>query len=82
MITFVVALIVLIAGYVLYGAVVERIFGVDPQRQTPAYAKSDGVDYMPMPTWKVFLIQFLNIAGLGPIFGAIMGIMYGPSAYL
>ena len=82
MITFVVALIVLIAGYVLYGAVVERIFGVDPQRQTPAYAKGDGVDYMPMPTWKVFLIQFLNIAGLGPIFGAIMGIMYGPSAYL
>lgn len=82
MITFVVALIVLIAGYVLYGAVVERIFGVDPQRPTPAYAKSDGVDYMPMPTWKVFLIQFLNIAGLGPIFGAIMGIMYGPSAYL
>ncbi len=82
MITFVVALILLIAGYVLYGAVVERIFGVDPQRQTPAYAKSDGVDYMPMPTWKVFLIQFLNIAGLGPIFGAIMGIMYGPSAYL
>ncbi len=82
MITFCIALLALIAGYFIYGAVVERVFGVNPERQTPAYASTDGMDYVPMPTWKVFLIQFLNIAGLGPIFGAIMGILYGPSAYL
>ncbi len=82
MITFCIALLALIAGYFIYGKVVERIFGVEPQRATPAYASTDGIDYIPMPTWRVFLIQFLNIAGLGPIFGAIMGILYGPSAYL
>ncbi len=82
MITFCIALLALVAGYFIYGAVVERIFGVNSERETPAYAMADGMDYVPMPTWKVFLIQFLNIAGLGPIFGAIMGILYGPSAYL
>ncbi|MBR5884493.1 MAG: carbon starvation protein A, partial [Bacteroidaceae bacterium] len=82
MVTFYVALACLILGYVVYGAFVEKIFGVDPNRKTPCYTKADGVDYMPMPTWKVFLIQFLNIAGTGPIFGAIMGILFGPSAYL
>lgn len=82
MITFFVALAFLILGYVLYGAFVEKVFGVDANRKTPCYTRADGVDYMPMPTWKVFLIQFLNIAGTGPIFGAIMGILYGPSAYL
>lgn len=82
MITFFVALACLILGYVLYGAFVEKVFGVDANRKTPCYTRADGVDYMPMPTWKVFLIQFLNIAGTGPIFGAIMGILYGPSAYL
>ena len=73
MITFTVALAALIAGYFIYGKFVSRVFGVDPKRATPAYTKQDGVDYIPMPAWKIFMIQFLNIAGLGPIFGAIMG---------
>jgi carbon starvation protein CstA len=82
MTSFLIALAVLIGGYIVYGAIAERIFGIDDQRPTPAYALNDGVDFVPMPTWKVFLIQFLNIAGLGPIFGAIMGIMFGPAAFL
>lgn len=82
MVSFLVALVALIAGYFLYGMVVERVFGVDAQRPTPAITKADGVDYIPLPTWRIFLIQFLNIAGLGPIFGAIMGVLYGPAAYL
>lgn len=81
MVTFIVSLLLLILGYFLYGAFVNKIFGADSQRQTPCYSLQDGVDYMPMPTWKVFLIQFLNIAGTGPIFGAIQGILFGPSAY-
>lgn len=82
MISFLTALAVLVGGYFVYGALVEKIFGVEPARLMPAYAKQDGVDYVPLPTWRVFLIQFLNIAGLGPIFGAIMGIMFGPAAFL
>jgi carbon starvation protein CstA len=82
MVTFIVSFLLLILGYVLYGAFVDKVFGSDPQRQTPCYTLRDGVDYMPMPTWKVFLIQFLNIAGTGPIFGAIQGILFGPAAYL
>ena len=82
MVTFIVSFLLLILGYVLYGAFVDKVFGSDPQRQTPCYASLDGVDYIPMPTWKVFLIQFLNIAGTGPIFGAIQGILFGPAAYL
>ena len=82
MVSFLISLAVLIGGYFIYGAVVERVFGADPKRQTPAYSMRDDVDYLPLPTWKVFLIQFLNIAGLGPIFGAIMGIMFGPAAFL
>ncbi len=82
MVSFTIALVALVLGYIFYGAVVERAFGIEPERRTPAYEKADGVDYMPMPRWKVFLIQFLNIAGTGPIFGAIMGIQFGPSAYL
>lgn len=82
MVTFIVSVLVLIVGYVVYGKIVERHFGVDPSIKTPAYALEDGVDYKPMATWKVFVIQFLNIAGLGPIFGAIMGAAYGPAAYL
>ena len=82
MVTFIASLLLLVLGYVLYGAFVDKVFGADSQRQTPCYALQDGVDYMPMPTWKVFLIQFLNIAGTGPIFGAILGILFGPSAYL
>ena len=82
MMTFVLCVLALVAGYFIYGRMVERHFGVDPSRKTPAYALEDGVDYKPMATWKIFVIQFLNIAGLGPIFGAIMGAAYGPAAYL
>ncbi len=82
MTSFLIALAVLIGGYFIYGAFVEKVFGIDANRKTPAYTMTDGVDYTPMPTWRVFLIQFLNIAGLGPIFGAIMGAMFGPSAFL
>ena len=82
MITFCVALVLLVLGYVIYGAVVEKVFGVDPSRKTPCYTMADGVDYTPMHTWKVFLMQFLNGAGRGPIFGALLGVLYGPSAYL
>ena len=81
MITFTLCLLALIAGYFLYGRVVERVFGPD-DRKTPALTKTDGVDYIPMPTWKIFMIQFLNIAGLGPIFGAIMGAKFGTASYL
>ena len=72
----------LVAGYFLYGRFVEKIFGPDPARPTPAVAKADGVDFIKLPSWKVFMIQFLNIAGTGPIFGAIMGAKFGPSSYL
>lgn len=82
MITFLTAVILLVLGYVIYGSVVERVFGVDSNRKTPCYTMQDGVDYQPMATWKVFLIQFLNIAGTGPIFGAILGVLFGPAAYL
>lgn len=75
MISFTLSLIALIIGYLLYGKFVERIFSPD-DRPTPAVAHADGVDYIVMPTWKVFMIQFLNIAGTGPIFGAIMGAWY------
>lgn len=82
MISFVIALAVLIAGYFTYGLFVSRIAGQDPSHVTPVHTKADGVDFVPLPNWKIFLIQFLNIAGLGPIFGAIMGVMYGPAAFL
>lgn len=82
MITFITCILLLLAGYFLYGKFVERYFGTDPQRPTPAVSMEDGVDYKPMATWKIFVIQFLNIAGLGPIFGAIMGAAYGPAAYI
>jgi len=82
MISFITAIIVLILGFVFYGRFMERFFGADDSRPTPAVSMKDGVDFTPMPTWKVFTIQFLNIAGLGPIFGAILGAMYGPVAYI
>ena len=81
MITFTFALLLLIGGYFVYGAYVNRIFGPD-DRKTPALSMADGVDYIPLPTWKIFMIQFLNIAGLGPIFGAIMGAQFGTASYL
>lgn len=81
MISFTVSLVALILGYLLYGRFVERVFGSD-SRVTPAIAKADGLDYIALPNWKVFMIQFLNIAGTGPIFGAIMGAKFGPVSYL
>ena len=75
-------MVALVLGYVVYGAFVDRVFGPDPKRKTPAITKADGVDYIAMPTWKVYMIQFLNIAGTGPIFGAIMGAKFGPASYL
>lgn len=82
MISFVIALLVLVVGYLTYGKFVSREFGADAQRQTPCYTDGDGIDFIPMPTWKVYMIQFLNIAGLGPIFGAIMGAKFGTASYL
>ena len=82
MISFLISLAVLIGGYFVYGLFVEKVFGIDASRTTPAMERPDGVDFIPLPTWKVFMIQFLNIAGLGPIFGAIMGVMFGPAAFL
>ena len=81
MISLLLSLAVLLAGYFLYGRVVERVFGPD-DRKTPAYTKQDGVDFIPMPTWKAFLVQLLNIAGTGPIFGALMGACFGPVVFL
>ena len=81
MITFLLSLIALVVGYFVYGRVIERIFGPD-DRPTPAVVKADGVDFIVLPSWKIFMIQFLNIAGTGPIFGAIMGAKFGPAAYL
>ena len=81
MVTFTIALIALILGYVIYGSYINKIFGPD-DRKTPALTKADGVDFMPLPTWRIFMIQFLNIAGLGPIFGAIMGAQFGTASYL
>ncbi|SKB33777.1 Carbon starvation protein CstA [Parapedobacter luteus] len=82
MITFFICVGVLIVGYYSYGLICERIFGIDRNRPTPAMEMADGVDYVPLPRWKSFLIQFLNIAGLGPIFGAVAGAMWGPVAFL
>ncbi|MCB2289739.1 carbon starvation protein A [Clostridium sp. CS001] len=82
MISFILAIIALVVGYFIYGTIVEKIFGADEKIQTPAVRLEDGVDFVKMPGWKIFLIQFLNIAGLGPIFGAIAGAMWGPSAFL
>lgn len=79
---FAVSVALLICGYIFYGALVERIFGIDPQRPTPAKEHADGRDYVEMPLWKVFLVQLLNIAGLGPIFGPLLGALYGPVALL
>ena len=82
MYSFLISIAALVLGYFLYGTFVEKVFAPDPKRATPAFTKADGVDFIAMPSWKVFMIQFLNIAGTGPIFGAIMGAKFGPSAYL
>ncbi|WP_243292314.1 carbon starvation CstA family protein [Bacillus sp. FJAT-47783] len=82
MYTFIFGIILLIVGYFTYGKFVEKVFGVNDSRQTPAYSHQDGVDYLPMGTKRNSLIQLLNIAGVGPIFGPIMGALYGPVAFL
>ena len=82
MVLFFLCVALLITGYFTYGAIVDRVFGVDPTRPTPAQTLHDGVDYVEMSPTKIFLIQLLNIAGLGPIFGPILGALYGPSALI
>ncbi len=79
---FLAALLLLLLGYAVYGLVVEKVFGIEPSRQTPVYSKADGIDYVPLAPYKIFFIQLLNIAGLGPVFGPILGALYGPSALL
>lgn len=81
MFSFVFCIVFLIAGYFIYGKFVDKSFGPD-DRKTPATLINDSVDYVPMSTWKIFLIQLLNIAGTGPIFGALTGALFGPVAYL
>lgn len=81
-VSFLLSIVALIVGYFIYGKVVEKAFGADENVTTPAIALEDGVDFVPMPVWKIFLVQFLNIAGLGPIFGAIAGALWGPVAFL
>lgn len=81
MVSFLLCLLFLVAGYFIYGKWVAKMFGAD-DRPTPAVTKADGMDYIVMPYWKIFMIQFLNIAGTGPIFGTIMGMWFGPQAYL
>ena len=81
MITFFVSLGILILGYFTYGRVTEKVFGPD-DRKTPAVEINDGVDHTPIKTWKAILIQLLNIAGTGPIFGALMGACFGPVVFL
>ncbi|WGE88686.1 carbon starvation CstA family protein [Actinobacillus arthritidis] len=73
---------VLVLGYFVYGKIIEKIFVINPKKTTPAYSMNDGVDYMPMSKTKIWLIQLLNIAGTGPIFGPILGALYGPVAML
>ncbi|AQS59223.1 carbon starvation protein A [Desulforamulus ferrireducens] len=82
MITFFAAIILLVLGYFTYGKFIEKVFGVDEQRTCPAYTKQDGVDYVPMEWKRASMVQLLNIAGLGPIFGPIMGALWGPVAFL
>ena len=82
MYTFLAGIALLIVGYFTYGKFIEKMFGVKEDRATPAYVNNDGVDYVPMSTPKNSLIQLLNIAGTGPVFGPIMGALYGPVAFI
>lgn len=82
MVTFFLCLAALIAAYFLYGALLDRVVGIDSKADVPSKTHYDGVDYIPLPRWRIFLIQLLNIAGTGPIFGAILGACYGPVAFL
>lgn len=82
MLFFLLCVALLILGYLAYGAFVDKVFAPDANRATPAYTMQDGIDYMPLPRWKLIFIQVLDIAGIGPIFGPILGAMYGPVAML
>ena len=82
MITFIICLLALVAAYFLYGRYLDRIAGIRNTPEVPSKTHFDGVDYIPLPRWKTFLIQLLNIAGLGPIFGALLGAAYGPVAFV
>ncbi len=82
MYSFLLSFVLLIVGYIVYGKYVERLMSPDASKRTVAVEKEDGVDYVPLPAWKIFMIQFLNIAGLGPIFGAIMGAKFGVASYI
>ncbi len=82
MITFLLSFVALIVGYMVYGKFVEKVFGINENRETPAYTKTDGVDYVPMNSNRGSLVQLLNIAGLGPIFGPIAGALWGPVAFI
>lgn len=82
MLQFIIGIIILIVGYFTYGKVVDKHFGADDTRETPAKRLEDGVDFMPMSWPRIFLIQLLNIAGLGPIFGAVQGALFGPAAFV
>ncbi|HBV85158.1 MAG TPA: carbon starvation protein A [Desulfosporosinus sp.] len=82
MITFLLSFVALIIGYMVYGKFVEKVFGINVNSETPAYTKTDGVDYVPMDSGRGSLVQLLNIAGLGPIFGPIAGALWGPVAFL
>ena len=82
MTVFLVGCVLLVLGYTVYGRVAERAVRPDPNRVTPAIALADGLDFVAMPTWRVYLIQLLNIAGLGPVFGPIMGALWGPQVFL
>jgi carbon starvation protein CstA len=79
---FLLAVAALVLGYIIYSRVVEGLFGANFNRATPADTMADGVDYIKLPTWRIFMIQLLNIAGVGPVFGPILGALYGPSALL
>ena len=82
MYSFIICFVALIASYFIYGKVIERVAGVDENVETPVQRLEDGVDYAPMSRLKLYLIHFLNIAGLGPIFGVIQGALFGPAAFL
>jgi len=81
MVSFILGVAALVLGYLIYGKIAEKIFAIKPERQTPAMRINDGVDFVPMASWKTLLIQLLNIAGTGPIFGAIAGALFGPAAF-
>lgn len=82
MVCFLAALGLLVLGYAVYGVFVEKVFGIDRARPTPVQSRADGVDCVALPAYKIFFIQLLNIAGLGPVFGPILGAVYGPAALL